>query len=136
MPKFATHTLAIILFVFAMGKRREQLKAAFATFDADGSGSLSLAEFTAILKRNTDQNLEMSDEDIKELLETFDENEDGVLQIDEFIEAMDVIEGEDVEEDEEEGEAAEEEEGGEEEGHAKTTSGDGSFEPPRWMGAL
>ena len=130
MPKFATHTLAIILFVFAMGERREQLKAAFATFDADGSGSLSLAEFTAILKRNTDQNLEMSDEDIKELLETFDENEDGVLQIDEFIEAMDVIEGEDVEEDEEEGEAAEEEEGGEEEGHAKTTSGDGSFEPP------
>ena len=43
------------------------------------------------MKRNTGDHLDMSDEDITELMETFDDNEDGQLQIEEFIEAMNCI---------------------------------------------
>jgi hypothetical protein len=106
----------------------------------------SLSEFKQILQRNTDNHLDMSDEDIQELLETFDENEDGVLQISEFIDAMDMIEGEDVDEDDDQGaeeaaeaEAEEEEEKTPEKATPPSTSSaafaTGAFvKPEGWLG--
>ena len=70
---------------------RDKLKAAFLAFDVDASGTLSRDEFAAVLKRTTSEGKEMSDEDVQDLLEMFDENEDGVLSISEFIDAMETM---------------------------------------------
>jgi len=59
----------------------ESMKAAFACFDANGDGVLSRGEIRAILQRNDG----MSAEDVDEVLDEFDEDGDGKLDIEEFI---------------------------------------------------
>ena len=63
---------------------------AFAAFDKDNSGSIDKDELKAILTRKgaACEGLTFSDEDAEELLESFDTNGDGVLQLTEFIELM------------------------------------------------
>ena len=54
-------------------------------FDADGSGSLSMAEFRNVLEMNGSN---LTTTEISDLINEFDANGDGVLQIDEFIAAI------------------------------------------------
>jgi hypothetical protein len=74
-----------------MPSKKADLVKAFKTFDKDNSGSLDAQEFLAILTRESG-GLQMNEEDAKEMLEEFDENGDGVLQMDEFISAMTELE--------------------------------------------
>ena len=70
--------------------KRAKLTKAFAAFDKDNSGSIDKDELKAILTRKgaACEGLTFSDEDAEELLESFDTNGDGVLQLTEFIELM------------------------------------------------
>ena len=115
-----------------MGKRRQKLEAAFRLFDKDNSGTLSCDEFKAVLQRNVEGGLAMSDEDIQELLETFDKNEDGVLQISEFIDAMEMINGDDSEDEDED----EDGDGDDEEAPVAVASSaaSGYKKPEGWLG--
>ena len=63
----------------------ESLRRAFDVFDTDKSGGLSVAELKAILTRPAVGGgaNPLSDADVKEIVDQFDENKDGVLQIDE-----------------------------------------------------
>ena len=58
----------------------EHLRALFATFDADGSGTLDAEELLAVLTRGAGG---LSLEDAKEIVNDFDDNKDGVLSVDE-----------------------------------------------------
>jgi len=60
---------------------------AFQVFDKDGSGSLSVSELRAILKR-PDGGAPLGDEAIAKVIATYDQNGDGELQIDEFCAMM------------------------------------------------
>ena len=71
----------------------ESMKAAFACFDANGDGKLSKKEIRAILQRNDG----MIDTDVDEVLDDFDEDGDGFLSLDEFIEAFSSLDDEEVE---------------------------------------
>ena len=64
-----------------------KLYEAFLKFDVDGSNSVNAAELKAILQRKT-TGTSMSDEDVQAIIEAFDKNGDGELQIKEFINAM------------------------------------------------
>lgn len=57
---------------------------AFQVFDKDGSGSLSVSELRAILKR-PDGGAPLADEAIAKIIATYDQNGDGELQIDEVV---------------------------------------------------
>ena len=84
-----------------MGKRA-RLAAAFHEFDSDCSGTLDRQELRAILARpGTGHSL--ADEDIDELLQFHDDNEDGVLQLEEFIELMLSLNDEDDDDDDDGG---------------------------------
>ncbi len=63
------------------------LRAAFAAFDADGSGALDAAELTAILTRSGGGG-PLSEAEAQEFICRFDVNGDGVLQVDELIAAL------------------------------------------------
>lgn len=63
------------------------LRAAFAAFDTDGSGTLTAAELAAALTRKGGGN-PLGEEDARELIESVDANGDGVLSIDEFTKLM------------------------------------------------
>ena len=56
---------------------------AFLVFDKDGSGALSADEMRAVLKR-ADGGAPLSDKEINKIIEKFDTNGDGELQIEEF----------------------------------------------------
>lgn len=56
---------------------------AFALFDEDGDGSLSVKELQQVLQR-PGGGAPMSDEEVQAVIDTFDANGDGVLQIEEF----------------------------------------------------
>ena len=65
-----------------------QLKAAFAVFDTDGSGTLSADELKAILSRPVRGGAPLfTAEQVDGLIKEFDTNGDGVLSLDEFVQA-------------------------------------------------
>ena len=65
-----------------------QLKAAFAVFDKDGSGTLSADELKAILTRSVRGRPPiLSPEMVDGLIKEFDANGDAVLSLDEFVKA-------------------------------------------------
>lgn len=64
-----------------------RLRAAFAAFDIDGSGTLTAAELAAALTRKGGGDA-LSEEDAREIIEFADANGDGVLSIDEFVKLM------------------------------------------------
>jgi len=65
-----------------------QLKAAFAVFDTDGSGTLSADELKAILSRSVRGGAPLFPvEQVDCLSKEFDTNGDGVLSLDEFVPA-------------------------------------------------
>ena len=66
----------------------EHLRALFATFDADGSGTLDAEELLAILTRGAGG---LSLEDAKEIVNDFDDNKDGVLSVEEFARFFTVV---------------------------------------------
>ena len=68
----------------------DRLRELFKTFDADGSGTLDAEELLAILTRGS---AGLSLEDAQEIVRDFDENMDGVLSVDEFVKAMNAVEG-------------------------------------------
>ena len=72
----------------AKAERRAKLEKAFKVFDADGSGTLDSAEMMKILTRESGDCAGMKIEDAKEIIEAFDKNGDGVLNLEEFIECM------------------------------------------------
>lgn len=60
---------------------------AFAIFDKDGSGTLSVKELRAILKR-PDGGAPLADSEIEKIIRKFDINGDGELQLEEFVSLM------------------------------------------------
>ena len=72
-------------------KRLSKLEAAFAVFDEDGSGQLSSDEVLKVLTRMTGSGSELTEEDAKDFIKQFDRNGDGLLSINEFITAMNVM---------------------------------------------
>ena len=65
----------------AKAERRAKLEKAFKVFDADGSGTLDSAEMMKILTRESGDCAGMKIEDAKEIIEAFDKNGDGVLNL-------------------------------------------------------
>ena len=65
---------------------RADLEKAFRVFDADGSGSISPDELTRILTRPGGER-PLSPSRARALVQKFDTNRDGMLQIDEFVAA-------------------------------------------------
>ena len=63
------------------------LRAAFAAFDTDGSGTLTAAELAEALTRKGGGN-PLGEDDARELIQSVDANGDGVLSIDEFTKLM------------------------------------------------
>lgn len=63
----------------------KRLRAAFAVFDVDGSGSLSVEELRVVLSRPTPGGSPMSDEEIQALIDEFDEDGDGEMQYEEVL---------------------------------------------------
>lgn len=59
-----------------------RLREAFALFDTDGSGSLSVEELRTVLSRPGST---LSDEEIQALIDEFDEDGDGEMQFEEFV---------------------------------------------------
>ena len=59
-------------------------------FDTDGSGSLSMAEFRNVLEMNGSN---LTTTEISDIINEFDANGDGELQIEEFIAACNAMSG-------------------------------------------
>ena len=68
--------------------KQSKLEAAFRTFDVDGSGTLSNTEFRDVLLRDTGLGAALTIADVERLIVLFDENDDGELNLSEFIKAM------------------------------------------------
>lgn len=66
-------------------KEEDNIRAAFATFDADGSGTISADELCSVLTRPTEGKKALSREDALDIIGEFDKNGDGVLQMEEFV---------------------------------------------------
>ena len=64
----------------ACASRIDQVRQMFREFDADGSGSVSVAEVKPMLHK-----LGLKDEEIERLVAQHDANHDGELQYDEFV---------------------------------------------------
>ena len=71
----------------------ERLVKAFATFDKDGSGTLTAAECIAILNRPTSRGPGMAYKEAQAFVAMFDANGDGVLDFMEFATAMGACRG-------------------------------------------
>ena len=69
----------------------DRLRTLFNLFDRDGSGTLDAEELLEILTRGSGG---LSLADAKEIVDSFDENKDGVLSVDEFVKAMSAVGGE------------------------------------------
>ena len=69
------------------------LRMAFDVFDVDGSGSLSAEEVVSILTRPGTKS--MSEKEATDFITSFDENEDGGMDIEEFVVAMRTVAGDD-----------------------------------------
>eukprot|EP00665_Eupelagonemidae_sp_cell47_P006101 gene6100-2308_t len=71
---------------------KEQLRAAFAVFDTDGSGTLSAAELKAVLLRPVNGvPSELTAEHVDHIVQQYDANGDSVLQLSEFVEAWSAL---------------------------------------------
>lgn len=68
----------------------QRLRDSFATFDVDGSGTLTLEEFKAVLTR-PGGNSAFGESEAEALLKRFDKDGNGVLQYNEFIAACGVM---------------------------------------------
>ena len=66
----------------------KEMRLNFMFFDIDNSGSLSAKEFLQVLTRHHGPAEGLSLSDAQELLDLFDTNGDGVLDVEEFIKAM------------------------------------------------
>ena len=71
--------------------RVESLTASFNVFDADGSGELTTDEVITILQRVTPAGTQMTEDDAKAFIKEFDRDDNGTLNLKEFITAMGVI---------------------------------------------
>ena len=67
-----------------MFKQYFQLKREFLALDTNGDGNISVAEMEALLK-STQGRLNMTNKDIKNLIQKFDRDGDGTIDIDEFL---------------------------------------------------
>ena len=73
----------------AMAATQEQIRAAFAVFDADGSGTLSMHELKSILARPVrGRPPRFTEAEVNQILAKFDANGDGLLALDEFSRAF------------------------------------------------
>lgn len=99
---------------------KAEIAKAFALFDTDSSGKLSVQEILAILTRSSTGSA-LSLEDAQEIIDIFDEDDDGELDLNEFVEAFamiaDVAAGDDADASGEEDESA-------------MPSGSAEFQPP------
>ena len=72
-----------------MAATTERIRAAFAVFDADGSGTLSVLELKAILGRPLrGRPPRFTEDEVHQLLAKFDADGDGLLSLDEFSRAF------------------------------------------------
>ena len=60
----------------------ERFNVAFSLFDVDGDGKLTVDEIGDVLR---ELGQEVSDEDLREIIEEFDENQNGQIDFDEFL---------------------------------------------------
>ena len=63
----------------------------FDVFDSDESGSLSAAEVLAVLTRQGGDNNNLTEGDAQEIVNDFDTNGDGVLDVSEFVAAFSTV---------------------------------------------
>ena len=61
------------------------LKETFAMFDKDGGGTISMAELKGVMER---LGTKVSDKELREIISTVDENNDGEIDLEEFIMMM------------------------------------------------
>lgn len=74
----------------------KKLRRAFKIFDKNGDGKIDKGELKALLSRMGNQDTRsLSDADVQELINDFDDNGDGVLEINEIITAWRFITNED-----------------------------------------
>ena len=64
------------------------LRDAFAIFDIDQSGTLTVDELCAILTQPTAMNRPLTRQEVTALVEKFDANGNGVLEYEEFVQAF------------------------------------------------
>ena len=60
----------------------ESMRTAFASFDTDGSGSISVEELREVLVKNLGQ--QVSDDELDRLVQLADSNGDGEIDFEEF----------------------------------------------------
>ena len=78
--------------VVQRGRReREKIVNLFAKFDADRSGTLTVDEVVNIFTRQSSTSAGISEEEARKIIEDFDRNGDGVLNISEFANAFSEI---------------------------------------------
>jgi len=63
----------------------EEIRKAFALFDDDSSGAISLRNLRRVAKELGEQ---LSDEELQAMIDEFDKNNDGVIDMDEFMAIM------------------------------------------------
>ena len=68
----------------------ESMRAAFASFDKDGSGSISVEELREVLVENLGQ--QVSDDELDRLVKLADANGDGEIDFDEFVKLLQDVE--------------------------------------------
>eukprot|EP00561_Arcocellulus_cornucervis_P007519 CAMPEP_0185811084 /NCGR_PEP_ID=MMETSP1322-20130828/7499_1 /TAXON_ID=265543 /ORGANISM="Minutocellus polymorphus, Strain RCC2270" /LENGTH=135 /DNA_ID=CAMNT_0028507455 /DNA_START=36 /DNA_END=443 /DNA_ORIENTATION=- len=69
-----------------MPEKKNELREAFKTFDADGDGSTTRSELRRILIKFGQH---LSDQELDAVMLEVDQNRDGVISFEEFVQAMD-----------------------------------------------
>lgn len=67
------------------GHQEDAIRRAFGVFDTDESGMLSADELKAIFTRTTGSGQELTEEQTAELIDEFDTDGDGFLDLEEFV---------------------------------------------------
>ena len=83
---FSEHLTPSVVAAAEKALIKAKLCESFQAFDIDGDDALDAKELKAILQRGTGKS--MSNEDVQAIITAFDQNHDGKLQLDEFVEAM------------------------------------------------
>lgn len=82
------HQISYDDFYYAMGQRMlardplDEVKRAFALFDDDGTGKISLKNLRRVAK---ELNESLTDDELKAMIDEFDLDDDGEISLDEFI---------------------------------------------------